>query len=237
VNFFSALLATPLPGMACYSVHAEVVVSLYVGASQTRSSDLALRNSAARSDAEFRDVHWRGRPFEDAPYYGLRVSYFPGARPRVGASLDFTHYKMYAETDRDVRVTGRWNGISVDEVAPMRSRVPNFEISHGVNATSLNVQYRWLSSRLQPHAGGGLVAYLPHAEGALDTVFANGDYQLAGFGYHLFAGGEYRFTDRVGLLVEGKFDAGQLEIDLDPHVRASTHVRTVHGIAGVALHF
>jgi hypothetical protein len=237
MNISKPLLAAALPAVACSSVHAEVVVSLYIGVSKTRSSDLRLRTDDARSNVEFLDVHWRGRPFEDAPYYGLRVSYFPAARPRAGASFDFTHYKMYAETERDVRVTGVWNRIAVDEVAPMGSRVPSFEVSHGVNATSLNVQYRGLSSRLQPHVGGGLVAYLPHAEGVIDTVFANGDYQLAGFGYHLFAGGEYRFTDRLALLVEGKFDAGQLEIDLDPQIQASTHVRTVHGIAGVALHF
>lgn len=229
----------------CSAARAELIVSLYTGTSQTHSSNLQLRQSGSESDAEFQGVHWQARPFEDAPYYGVRISYFPRHRPRVGASLDFTHYKLYAETERVVAVRGTWDGAPVDETTRMNTRVSDFEVSHGVNLTSLNVHYRWHTARgtsstgerWHPHVGGGIVAYLPHAEGTINDVPASGDYQFAGFGYQLLAGTEYRLAGRLSLLLETKFDAGRLDIDLDPQTRAVTRVRTVHMLAGIALHF
>src|SRR5207245_8172832 len=76
------------------------------------------------------------------------------ALPTFGGNLDFTHYKMYAETDRVTAVEGRWNGSRVREFALMKTRVQNFEISHGVNLTSLNADYRW---RAESHSSFGLI--------------------------------------------------------------------------------
>lgn len=222
---------------------AEWVVSVYTGISHTRSSDLRVRQPASGSAAEFRDVHWEARPFEAAPYYGVRISYFPERAPRLGGGLDFTHYKMYAQTDRVAAVRGTWAGSPVDERVPMSTRVQRYEVSHGVNLTALNLQYRWVASdgvahgRWLPHTGVGLAAYFPHAEGMISDVPADGNYQLAGFGYQLFAGTEYRLSRRVGLLVEVKFDSGKLDIDLDPGIRAQTNPRTLHALAGLSLHF
>jgi len=229
----------------CFAARAETIVSLYTGTSHTHSSDLRLRQPGTQSDAEFQGVHWQARPFEDAPYYGVRISYFPTGRQQLGASLDFTHYKLYAEAERVLAVRGEWNGAPVDDVSAMRARVSDFEISHGVNLTSLNVQYRWgaergtspAGTRWQPHVGTGIVTYLPHAEGTVNGIAASGDYQLAGFGYQLFAGTEYLLSGRLSLLVETKFDAGHLDIDLDRATRAETRVRTLHALAGIALHF
>ena len=56
---------------ALYSpARAEVVIEAYTGVSHTRSSDLRISQPASASDAEFRDVRWAGRPFEDAPTMG-----------------------------------------------------------------------------------------------------------------------------------------------------------------------
>jgi hypothetical protein len=217
---------------------AEWVLALYTGTSWTRNSDLRVVQDASDSDATFADVHWKARPFEDAPYYGLRVSYFPHEDARIGGTFDFTHYKMYAETDRASFVSGRWNGAPVNEsaLALLAARVQALEISHGVNLASLNAEYRW-PGRWSSHIGAGIAGYWPHAEGMIDSRSVGADYRFAGSGAQVFGGGEYRLTRRVGLLVEGKAEVGKLDIDLVPQTRVVTHTRTLHALAGVTLHF
>lgn len=229
----------------CCVARAELVVSVYTGTSHTWSSDLRIRQGGSASDATFQDVHWSPHPFKAAPYYGIRISYFPADTPRLGGTFDFTHYKMYADTGRAVWVRGMWNGSPVNQSAAMSTRIQNLEISHGVNLTSLNVQYRWSgafdtfegTSRWEPHIGVGLVGYVPHAEGSINGVPSSANYALAGFGGQIFAGTEYRLWSHVGLLVETKFDGGNLGIDLNPATRAETNVRTLHVLGGLAMHF
>jgi hypothetical protein len=227
------------------AAHPEFVVSAYTGTSHTWASDLQIRQSTSASDADFQDVHWAAHPFREAPYYGIRVSYFPRDAPGLGGTFDFTHYKMYAETDRAVRIRGTWNGSPINQSALMNKRIQNFEISHGVNLTSLNVQYRWKgafsfgggTSRWEPHVGAGLVGYLPHAEGSINGVPSSANYPFGGLGGQIFAGTEYRLCRHIGLFAETKFDAGRLDISLVPATRAETNVRTLHAVAGLALHF
>lgn len=82
-----------------------------------------------------------------------------------------------------------------------------------------------------------MVGYVPHVEGSIATISSVGDYQLAGWGFQVFAGTEYRLSQRFGLLIETKFDAGDLDIDLDPDARLETKTRTAHILGGVTLHF
>ncbi|HVY80732.1 MAG TPA: hypothetical protein VG994_07105 [Steroidobacteraceae bacterium] len=228
----------------CEEARAEWVLELYTGSSWTRDSNLRVTQSASDSDATFGDVHWEARPFEDSPYYGLRVAYYPSAAARLGATFDFTHYKMYAVTDRTTSVSGRWNGVPLNERAPLASRVQALEISHGVNLAALNAEYRWTDADSvggfargwSTHAGAGIVGYWPHAEGLINDVPVGADYRYAGSGVQIFGGGEYRLNRRFGLLIEGKAEAGKLDIDLVPQTRIVTHTRTLHALAGVTLH-
>jgi hypothetical protein len=223
----------------CSQAHAEWIVTLYTGSSWTRDSDLRVTQPASDSEATFGGVHWEARPFEDAPYYGLRVAYFPNDTARLGGTFDYTHYKMYAQTDRMTAVSGRWNGVPVNETALLAARVQALEISHGVNLTSLNAQYRWLGAARgwSTYIGAGVVGYWPHAEGTINDVSVGADYSYNGNGVQVFGGGEYRLNRRVGLLVEGKAEAGKLDVDLVPQTRIVTHTRTLHALAGVTLHF
>jgi len=182
-----------------------------------------------------------GAPIRRCSYYGLALTWFPSAERGIGSGIDFTHYKMYAETAEPVRVEGVWDGIPIAKTDPFSSRAQNLEISHGVNLVALNLGYRWsparFSNRLQPEAGVGVGGFLPHAEGSINGVSSGGNYQWAGAGYQVFAGAEYRFTRRMGLLLRAKFDVGDLDIDLQPHARLQTKSRTRHAIAGVSIHF
>jgi hypothetical protein len=239
ISFF--LISTAALSVPTY---AEWVLALYTGTSHSARSDLRVRQSATGSDAIFRDVNWEPRPFDDAPYYGISLAWYPRDDPQWNASFDFTHYKMYLQTDDSAEVQGQWNGSPVDTRAPVDARISSFEISHGVNLSALNVGWRGSAaaqhgflSRVTPEAGAGLVGYLPHAEGSINGVSSEADYHLSGSGYQAFAGAEYRVSPRIGVLVRVKFDVGRLDMTLSPQTRIETRSETLHGLAGVALHW
>jgi hypothetical protein len=215
---------------------------VYTGVCHTRRSDLHIVQQATNTDATFSSIDWRARPFTDAPYYGARVAYFTGAQRRTGITFDFTHYKMYAPDEQPTEVTGRWNGSPLrDPAALLSSYVQGLEISHGVNLTSLNVQYRRAPEQVAgewiPYIGAGVAGYWPHAEGTINSIPVSANYRRSGHGAQIFGGSEYRLTAHLGAQLEGKFDAGKLDIDLVPATRVATRTRTFHLIAGLTWHF
>jgi hypothetical protein len=239
----SSLIASMALLAPAGEAHAEWIAFVYTGTSHTFGSQVRIRQPDSRTDATFESVSWAPHPFtQGAPYYGIRVSYYPGASAHVGAALDFTHYKMYAETAAVVRLQGVWNGSAVNELTYLGSRIQHLEISHGVNLTSINAQYRWKpaigsAGRWQTHVGAGVLVYLPHAEGRVNDVGVSGDYQYAGQGGQIFGGAGYQLSRHLGVMLESKFDVGSLDVDLDPRTRISTDVRTVHVLAGFTVRF
>ena len=227
---------------ASANVGAETSVSLYTGTSFTRHSDLHVTQSSTASDATFDDVRWKAKPFTPAPYYGLKASHFLESNPRWGISLDFTHYKMYADTGKNVAVRGQWNGAPVDTSAPLGERVQRFEISHGVNMLALNVLYRWTDpagpapGRLQPYVGAGPAYYLLHPESTVNNRSFSGGYQGSGIGIQVLVGLHYPVTRQLGLFAEAKFNAGKARMDTADG-QADTPIRSVHGIAGASWSF
>ena len=73
--------------------------------------------------------------------------------------MDYTHYKMYAKTDRTTQVSRTWKGAPVKANVPVDQYVQHFELSHGVNMLSVIGVYRWASAadKLRPYLGAGLV--------------------------------------------------------------------------------
>jgi hypothetical protein len=224
------------------SAHADWEITLYTGDSYTFPSDLRVQQSSTGSDAVFRDVSWAPHPFTlGAPYYGLSISYFPRSGSRLGGFLDRTHYKMYAETSERVQARGTWEGAPLSQYALLSERVQNLQIAHGINLTSLGAEYRWNPTfdegPWEAYVGAGPLVYLPHSEGAINSVPENGGYQYGGAGAQIFGGTELSLSRHVALMVESKFDAGSVELDLDPAARISTQVRTLHLIGGLSFHF
>ncbi len=239
----ASLILLPL-GLCLFSVQgnaaAENIVSLYTGTSFSRDSDLRLTRPG--TELRIRDVQWDPHPFsQGAPYYGLRLTHFFEQQPNWGVALDFTHYKMYAQTERRVTVDGTWRGAAVGGEAPMNQYVQHFEISHGVNVLSINGIYRWLDSsfaggRLQPYVGAGLAHYWPHSENTVDNAPHETGYQSSGFGYQLLGGVRYRLTERVNAFVEAKFNSGTAKVDIAGG-RAETPLRTFHAVVGLGYSF
>lgn len=228
---------------------AEWVLTLYTGASHTYASTLHISQSSTGSDAEFASVAWAAHPFAlGLPYFGARLAWSGKSTAHVAALIDFTHYKMYAETAERVRAQGLWGHAPFYAYVPLGTFVQHLEISHGVNLTSLGAEYRWNpgfgDGPWQPHIGAGLDVYLPQAEGTIGGVGASSNYQYAGWGAQLFAGTEYALPRRWGprwmriaALLESKLDHGNLDMDLDPSTDVRTRVTTLHLIGGLSLHF
>jgi hypothetical protein len=233
----------------CSCARAEWVATLYTGDSHTYAAPLTVIQPQTQTDVTLSPVSWAPHPLgHGAPYYGVRISYFPHVTSHVGATFDFTHYKMYAETEESTTIRGEWNGMAVDEYSPLASVVERLEIAHGVNLTSLDAQYRWNPNfddgPWQTHIGAGLVVYVPHSDGVIDGVGVDESYQYGGIGGQLFGGAEYSMPARWQpqhmrwtLLIESKVDAGNIDLHLDPDTRIETRVTSVHLIAGISLHF
>lgn len=225
----------------CANAAAETSLAVYTGVSRTSDSDLHLVQPGLGTDLVARDLRWSARPFKPAPYYGLKVSWFPTAGSHWGASLDFTHYKVYAETAQVGGVQGTWMGDAVAGAAPLDRYVQRFELSHGVNMLSANVVYRFTSptlwsGRLTPYAGAGPAVYLPHTESTVGAVPHEASYHASGVGVHLQAGARYRLTERWSVFAEAKFDRGRVKVDVASG-SARTTLQTVHLVGGIALDF
>jgi opacity protein-like surface antigen len=228
-----ALLAAH--GAAC----AQTLFSLYTGSSSTRDGELHIRQPAIGTDATIGGVRWEARPFRPAPYYGLRLMRFFDDRPEWGVALDYTHYKVYAQTERNVSVSGTWQGAPVATTATMSQYVQRFEISHGVNLVSLNVIRRWPGSGergLQPYLGAGIGHYLLHAESSVAGRSHETGYQGSGIGYQLLAGLHYGVSDRLGVFAETKFDRGTATVDIADG-SARTRLHSLHLVAGLSYRF
>ncbi|OWW18455.1 hypothetical protein AYR66_00430 [Noviherbaspirillum denitrificans] len=189
----------------------------------------------------FRDVDWSARPLHPAPYYGLRYTHFFTTSPAWAVAVDYTHYKVYAKTDRTVLVQGLWNGSTVNTTAPLANYVQQFEISHGVNMLSINGIYRWqnlaiATGKLQPYAGIGLVYYWMHSESTVGGVFHETSYQSSGNGLQVLAGAQYKITPQVYAFAEAKFNRARADVNITDG-QADTRLRTLHALVGLSYAF
>jgi lipid A oxidase len=240
--FGRSIVATGFCLLFCQgNASAENIFAVYTGSSFARNSDLRLSQRGSGTELSVRDVHWDADPFKAAPYYGLRFTHFFDQRPNWGVALDFTHYKMVAQTERVVSVNGNWRGVPANSAARMDQYVQHFEISHGVNMLSLNAIYRWfkpsfMNGRLQPYAGAGLAYYRPHSENTVDNIPHETGYDASGVGFQILGGVQYRLSRQWGAFAEVKFNRGTAKVDIADG-RAETPLRTFHALGGVQLSF
>jgi hypothetical protein len=211
----------------------DIVLSFYLGASQTAPSDLRVVQPARQNDATMHGVTWRGYPFRFEVYYGVRLTYTPPRYPFTSIALDFTHAKIYAETDAAVVQDGTWNGKALHDIAPMRERVQSFEMTHGMNMLGLSVLEQVAG---KPgggaYVGGGPVLYIPHTESRVDGAPLTSGYEYGGVGLQ-FAGGVRGCIGHRPLYSEMKYSRARPTVSI-ANGHAQTLVRTVHELAGMA---
>lgn len=203
IRLASAALALAVP------CRAEVLVELFAGKAFTRPSDLVLRQPERGTDAAFRGVRFDDQSLRSPPYYGYRATYFPRERSSVGVGLEFVHFKAIARTSALYRAQGTLNGRPVDGDARLADTVQSFEVSHGMNLLTLNLQARPPGPRAaRPYAGVGAGITIPHAESEVEGRAGPSRYKIGSHpAYQAFAGvrgrpwkdliafGEYKYSD------------------------------------------
>jgi len=183
----------------------EMMVGAYGGAPYTYPSTVNLKKGED-TDFTVEGVEWKGEPFIDPIYYGVRVQrWFEGGR--TGAMLDFTHSKTIARLEDELRFSGTIDGAPVPEKAKLGEIFRRLEFSHGHNMLTLNALLRLpdFGARLSPYIGLGFGINLPHTEiqlikGGRRTY----EYQYTGPVTQALIGIEFR-VPRMSYFVEYKF--------------------------------
>ena len=155
-------------------------VAIAIGLSFTRPSNLTIDQPSNGNHAVFHNVRWAGQSFTSPLYYVVRIG-------KGGVQLDYTHFKIVAEADERVPVSGTWRGLPVDETAPLGERVQHFEVTHGVNSFAL-LALAHDPARRGAYVGVGPVIFVPHAESIVDGRRGDWGYGYGGRGFEVLAG-------------------------------------------------
>ncbi len=231
----AALLGLLVGGGAA---RAETTLMLYLGVSFTHDSEIRLRQPGG-TDLTYRDISWASQSFKSPFYYGVRLTHHFESRRDWGVMLDFFHDKVFADTQKPVRVTGTRGGEPVDGTEPLGATVQGFNMSHGMNYLTLDVVHRWNScaepgctGRLQPYVGAGAGLVIPHVEATLGDQSV-GEYQVHGPAFQALGGVAWPFASRFSLASEYRFTHTAVTVDV-PGGTLGTTVDTHHVILGPA---
>ena len=222
---------------------AEVELSIFTGVALTQDNDLRLQQNGG-TDLTFHDVSYEGRDFDVPPYYGARLLWFPSGASHWGFGAEFFHMKMYAEPDSTVHVTGRRNGVGVNNNERIDETIQSFSLSHGLNYALGDIVYRWqpghrgedFLGHLEPYVGVGLGVAIPHVESNVDGKFHE-EYQLHGPGVEGLAGMNIALTHHIGLMFEYKFTYANLDSLDIPGGSIEVTPLTHHLVTGLTFSF
>jgi hypothetical protein len=189
-------------------------LAIAIGLSFTRPSDLAIDQPASGNHAVFHNVRWAGQSFVSPLYYVVRIG-------KGDVALDFTHYKIVAETHESVPVSGTWHGAPVDETAPLGERVQNIDVSHGVNSFALIGIAHDPYKRGLYVGFGPVFAFMPHSESTVDGQVGQWGYAYGGRGFEVLAGDGFPAPS-----AEVKYDQGALHVGIAGGT-ASMNVSTI----------
>lgn len=192
----------------------EYMVGAYGGAPYTYDSDVSI-NLPGTHDFTAKDISWKGEPFIDPIYYGIRVQkWFEGGR--TGTMLDFTHSKTIALLQKETAFEGILNGAPAPERAKVEDVFRRLEFSHGHNMLTINGLMRLadLHPRLSPYVGLGVGINLPHTEIQLQKDKTRTyEYQYTGPAFQALVGLEFR-VPRMSYFLEYKFTFASYSVPL-----------------------
>ena len=208
-----------------------ITLTFYLGASQTLPSDFHVSQPAAGNELTVHKVPWQAFPFRFSPYYGVRLTYQPPGPARDAVVLDYTHFKVYADTDDLVRQTGTWHGTPLDETASMKNRVQSFEITHGANMIGLIFTERLAAGDEGGYLGLGPSLMFPHSESRVDGKPGGNVLEFGGAGFQIL-GGAQQCVGVKRVRAELKYSNGPVTMTIADG-RATTRLETVHELAGI----
>lgn len=152
------------------------------------------------------DAHWETRPFEDAPYYAVRVALASGAR---AWELQLLHHKLY--------------------LANPTAEIQHFEVSHGENL--ITIAHAWRRG-LDWRVGAGAV--VTHVEGRVRGEDVGSDYHLSGAAAIAGAGKRFRLSRTFFAELQGDLTFSYADIPIR-NGRARVGNAAVHALVGLGL--
>ena len=219
---------------------AEWVLAAYVGAAHTQPAPLSLNQPPRGTTVTLADVAYRGNSFQSPVYYGYRLTFFPGAQGVSGIEAELIHLKVYARTDREVRISGAYRGERINVTAPASRVLQRFAISHGLNLILVNATMRKAveghsgERRLEISARIGAGPTLPHPESVVDGSGHDG-YQLGRLAVQAAGGLDVRVWRGLSIIAEYKFTRTAQRVAIDSGEARGTFA-SHHGVIGLAWH-
>jgi opacity protein-like surface antigen len=189
------------------------------------------------------------------PYYSYRFIYFLKKNPHIGIGYEFIHFKVFLlDRDQRVRLSGKVDGVPVDQTVRVGDYLDMFNISHGVNHVGLHLVYRWMwkktpvipDGRWQPYVSLSFGPAVPHLE--LDTKESGVPVKRAysfqaswrNWGMGLGTGVRFKPWRHFGFYMEYKFTYSSLHgmhFDDAADTKVSTEFLTHHLQWGVSVMF
>lgn len=185
-------------------------ISLGLGTSQTRRSDLSLRGFPPGTDVTFGGATWRNEAFSGTPYYVIKVGTYFSRRSPWGIEFDYTHSKSIVRTNEEVAVRGLWNGEPIDTRELLNEKVETVRYTNGVNILSVMGLYRFVQAddRWQSYVGLGPSYYIIWSRTTIDGQERYMRYRGVGWGWQAQAGVRYRLGNSGALYAEFKYTSG-----------------------------
>ena len=241
-----ALLVAPATAVADDdSKRGEMYIKVYSGLGLSDDSDLWIRQPTLGTDLMFSSVGWEDHSLSNPsiPYIGVRFGYYLRSRPWLGFAVDTLHFKIFAEVDDAVRVTGQHLGVPIDTVQPMNAIVQQYNVANGINMFPLSVlgrlrlkpTERHSEGRVQPYAGVGAGPTLLYTQSRIDGQDRSG-YEVGKLGVQVIAGVQLYVSRGVDLFGEYKFTY----TEANGSVRdgsSLTDVKSNHFVVGAGFHF
>jgi hypothetical protein len=238
----SGCLAASALVLVLRSCEAEWIVAAYLGGAHTDQTSLQVQMPGSATSLLIHPISYADRPFQSPLYYGYRAGYyFNRFHNHFGFQGEFTHLKVYAETDRVAQISGLLNGAPVNETAVVSSVVERFDITHGVNLLTGNFVFRQPlgaggSSRFVFLARMGAGVTIPHPENEILGISNMQHYQVGSPVIHLGAGLEVRLLRAIYALTEIKYTRINETVDIAQGTGTSL-LNSMHAIGGLEWHF
>ena len=200
---------------------AQWYVAGYLGANHTMPATVSIDQPSLGTSLDFEDVTLVARPFTSPQYYGLRVGHLFGDQRRLGVEVEWLHPKVYADVEKNVHVTGRSRGVTIDTTTRMDTFVQHYAMSHGMNFALVNIVGRMplgaksggQVSRVALVGRAGLGPMLPHAETTVGGR-SREQYERAGIGFQVAGGVDVQLVGWLSAIADYKFGHARPEITI-----------------------
>lgn len=197
------LLAILLTSTTAYSQSWWSIEPIRTGSAKSFSTNLEIEQSSFPK-FEF-DADYETRPFEDAPYYGYRIS---RQNKKHAWEVEFLHHKIYLTNNPP--------------------EIQHFEVSHGYNMLFLN--HAWIFGSNYIRAGAGPV--ISHAESEIRGLGFASDYEISGFVGQGAFGRRFYVSRIFYFTLEGKLTLATASVSIAQGKAHAPNI-AIHGIAGI----